>query len=82
MLLVFATLGINLPFGALWQYLLGGPLVMVVFIFVARGVEGAEIAVSLVALAVICTLLLQATTAGYVALWLGLIEEPQPGAPG
>ncbi|MDQ5816932.1 MAG: sodium:proton antiporter [Actinomycetota bacterium] len=123
-LLVFVTLGINLPFGALWQYLLGGLLVMAIFIFVARpvtvlacllpdrrgrwtrneiaflswcrytgvipaavasillarGVEGAEIAVSLVALAVICTLLLQATTAGYVARRLDLIEEPGPDA--
>jgi NhaP-type Na+/H+ or K+/H+ antiporter len=36
--------------------------------------------VALVALAVICTLLLQATTAGYVARRLGLIEEPAPDA--
>jgi potassium/hydrogen antiporter len=120
-LLVFVTLGINLPFGALWEYLLGGLLVMAVFIFVARpltvlacllpdrrgewtrneiaflswcrytgvipaavasillaeGVEGAEIAASLVALAVVATLLLQATTAGWLARRLGLIEEPQ-----
>jgi potassium/hydrogen antiporter len=48
-------------------------------ILLARGVEGAEIAVSLVALAVISTLLLQATTAGYVARRLELIEES--GAP-
>jgi potassium/hydrogen antiporter len=119
-LLVFVTLGLNLPFEALGQYLLGGLLVMAVFIFVARPitvlacllpdrrggwtreelaflswsrytgvipaavaslllareVEGAEIAVSLVALAVCATLLLQATTAGYVARRLGLIEEP------
>ena len=119
-LLIFVTLGLNLPFEALGQYLLGGLLVMAVFIFVARpitvlacllpdrrggwtreelaflswsrytgvipaavaslllarGVEGAEIAVSLVALAVCATLLLQATTAGYVARRLGLIEEP------
>ena len=119
-LLVFVTLGLNLPCEALGQYLLGGLLVMAVFIFVARpitvlacllpdrrggwtreelaflswsrytgvipaavaslllarGVEGAEIAVSLVALAVCATLLLQATTAGYVARRLGLIEEP------
>jgi potassium/hydrogen antiporter len=118
-LLVFVTLGINLPFGALWEYLLGGLLVMAVFIFVARpltvlacllpdrrgewtrneiaflswcrytgvipaavasillaeGVEGAEIAASLVALAVVATLLLQATTAGWLARRLGLIEE-------
>jgi potassium/hydrogen antiporter len=119
-LLVFVTLGLNLPFEALGHYLLDGLLVMAVFIFVARpitilacllpdrrgrwtreelaflswsrytgvipaavaslllarGVEGAEIAVSLVALAVCATLLLQATTAGYVARRLGLIEEP------
>lgn len=119
MLLVFVTLGMNLPFDALGQYLLGGLLVMAVFIFVARpvtvlacllpdrrggwtreelaflswsrytgvipaavaslllarGVEGAEIAVSLVALAVVATLVLQATTAGYVARRLGLLEE-------
>ena len=117
-LLVFVTLGLNLPFEALGKYLLGGILVMFVFIFVARpitvlacllpdrrggwtreeiafiswcretgvipaavaslllarGVEGAEIAVSLVALAVCVTLLLQATTAGYVARRLGLLE--------
>lgn len=121
-LLVFVTLGMNLPFDALWQYLLGGLVVMMVFIFVARpitvvacllpdrrgrwtrneiaflswcrytgvipaavasllladGVEGAEIAVSLVALAVITTLLLQATTAGVVAKKLGLIEDREP----
>jgi potassium/hydrogen antiporter len=119
-LLIFVTLGMNLPFDALGQYLLGGLLVMALFIFVARpvtvlacllpdrrggwtreelaflswsrytgvipaavaslllarGVEGAEIAVSLVALAVCATLLLQATTAGYVARRLGLLEEP------
>jgi cell volume regulation protein A len=124
-LLVFVTLGINLPFGALWEYLLGGLLVMAVFIFVARpvtvlacllpdrrgewtwneiaflswcrytgvipaavasillaeGVEGAEIAASLVALAVVATLLLQATTAGWLARRLGLIEEPSPETP-
>ena len=120
-LLVFVTLGINLPFDALAEYFLGGLVVMAVFIFVARpvtvlacllpdrrgewtwneigflswcrytgvipaavasillaeGVEGAEIAVSLVALAVVATLLLQATTAGYVARRLGMIEEPE-----
>ncbi len=37
---------------------------------------GAEISASLVALAVVATLLLQATNAGYVAWRLGLIEEP------
>jgi cell volume regulation protein A len=125
-LLVFVTLGINLPFDALWEYFFGGLVVMAVFIFVARpvtilacllpdrrgqwtrneiiflswcrytgvipaavasillaeGVEGAEIAVSLVALAVCTTLLLQATTAGYVARRLGLIEGPEPATPG
>ena len=118
-LLVFVTLGINLPFDALKDYLFGGLVVMAVFIFVARpvtvlacllpdrrgrwtrgeiiflswcrytgvipaavasillarGVAGAEIAVSLVALAVCTTLLLQATTAGYVARRLGLLDE-------
>ncbi len=121
-LLIFVTLGINLPFGSLSEYFLGGLLVMAVFIFVARpitilacllpdrracwtskeltflcwsretgvvptavaslllaqGVEGADIAVSLVALAVFATLLLQATTAGIVARRLGLIEEQKP----
>ena len=119
-LLIFVTLGMNLPFEALGTVPLRRALVMAVFIFVARpvtvlacllpdrrgrwtreelaflswsrytgvipaavaslllarGVEGAEIAVSLVALAVVATLVLQATTAGYVARRLGLIEEP------
>jgi NhaP-type Na+/H+ or K+/H+ antiporter len=118
-LVVFVTLGINLSFNALQEYLLGGLLVMAVFIFIARpitvlacllpdrrgewarneiaflswcrytgvipaavasillaeGVERAEIAVSLVALAVCTMLLLQATTAGYVARRLSLIDE-------
>jgi cell volume regulation protein A len=117
-LLVFVTLGLNLPFEALGEYFFGGLLVMFVFIFVARpitvlacllpdrrgrwtgreitfiswcretgvipaavaslllarGVEGAEIAVSMVALAICVTLLLQATTAGYVARRLGLLD--------
>ncbi len=51
-------------------------------ILLARGVEGAEIAVSLVALAVVATLVLQATTAGLVARRLGLIEEPGPETAG
>jgi cell volume regulation protein A len=120
-LLIFITLGMNLPFDALGEYFIGGLLVMAVFIFVARpvsvlacllpdrpgrwtrneltflswcrytgvipaavgsillarDVEGAEIAVSLVALAVVTTLLLQATTAGYVAQRLGLIESAE-----
>ena len=120
-LLIFVTLGLNLPFEALGRYLLGGLLVMFVFIFVARpvtvlacllpdrrgawtkqeiafiswcretgvipaavaslllarDVEGAEIAVSLVALAVCFTLLLQATTAGFLARRLGLLN-PDP----
>jgi potassium/hydrogen antiporter len=123
-LLIFVTLGMNLPFDALAKYFFGGLLVMAVFIFIARpvtvfacllpdrrgrwtrnemiflswcrytgvipaavasillaeGVEGAEIAVSLVAFAVVATLLLQATTAGYVARRLGLIEDPEPAA--
>ena len=44
-------------------------------LLLARGVEGAEIAVSMVALAVCVTLLLQATTAGYGARRLGLVEQ-------
>jgi cell volume regulation protein A len=116
-LLIFVTLGMNLPFDALGKYLLGGLLVMFVFIFVARpitvlacllpdrrgrwtkeevafiswcretgvipaavaslllarGVEGAEIAVSMVALAICVTLVLQATTAGYLARRLNLL---------
>src|SRR5215217_6450526 len=118
-LLVFVTLGLNLPFEALGNYFFGGLLVMFVFIFVARpitvlacllpdrrgrwtgreiafiswcretgvipaavaslllarGVDGAEIAVSMVALAICVTLLLQATTAGYVARRLGLLDS-------
>lgn len=121
-LLVFITLGLNLPFDALGRYFAGGLVVMAVFIFVARpitvlvclipdrrgrwtpremiflswcretgvipaavaglllsrGIEGAEIAVSMVALAVCATLLLQATTAGPLARRLGLIEQPEP----
>jgi len=124
-LLIFVTLGMNLPFDALGEYFFGGLVVMAVFIFVARpvtvlacllpdrrgrwtrnemsflswcrytgvipaavasillaqGVEGAEIAVSLVAFAVVTTLLLQATTAGMLARRLGLIEDPEPDAP-
>jgi cell volume regulation protein A len=119
-LLVSITLGINLPFDALWEYFFGGLVVMAIFIFLARpvtvlacllpdrrgrwtrneivflswcrytgvisaaeasillaeGVEGANIAVSLVALAV-CTTLLQATTTGLLAHQLGLLEEAE-----
>ncbi len=46
-------------------------------ILLAHGVEGAETAVSLAALAVCATLVLQATTAGYVARRLDLLEEPE-----
>ncbi len=124
-LLIFVTLGLNLPFGTLEKYFLGGLAVMAVFIFVARpvtvlacllpdrrgkwtpkemlflswcretgviptavaglllaqGVQGAGIAVSMVALAVFSTLLLQATTAGFLARRLGLTENPG-SAPG
>jgi potassium/hydrogen antiporter len=120
-LLIFVTLGMNLPFDAFREYFFSGLLVMAIFIFVARpitvlacllpdrlgrwtrnemvflswcrytgvipaavasillarGVEGAEIAASLVALAVVTTLLLQATTAGFVAQRLGLIESTE-----
>lgn len=118
-LLVFVTLGINLPFASLSEYLVGGLVVMAAFLFVARpltvlvcllpdrrgrwtwneilflswcretgvipaalaallladNVEGADVAVSMVALAVLVTLLLQATTAGPLARLLGLAEE-------
>jgi len=43
-------------------------------LLLARGVEGAEIAVSMVAFAVCTTLLLQATTAGYVTRRLSLLD--------
>jgi len=46
-------------------------------LLLARGVEGAEIVAAMVALAVVTTLLLQATTAGAVAQRLGLIETPE-----
>jgi potassium/hydrogen antiporter len=46
-------------------------------LLLARGTEGAELAAALVALAVVTTLLLQATTAGLVARRLGLVEEPE-----
>jgi cell volume regulation protein A len=121
-LLVFVTLGIDMPFSALGEYLAAGLVVMAVFIFVARpltvlacllpdrrgrwtrgeiiflswcretgvipaalaalllsrNVAGADIAVSMVALAVCVTLLLQATTAGPLARRLGLAEERSP----
>ncbi len=117
-LAVFVTLGINMPFGVLWDNLWAGLALMAVFVFVARpvtvvacllpdrrgrwtreemtflawcretgvvpaavagllvaqGVEGAELATAMVALAIVVTLLLQATTAGVVARRLGLLE--------
>jgi cell volume regulation protein A len=44
-------------------------------LLLAEGVEGADTIAALVALAVVVTLLLQATTAGAVARRLGLVEE-------
>ena len=44
-------------------------------LLLARGVEGAEIAVSMVAFAVCTTLLLQATAAGYVTRRLSLLDS-------
>jgi cell volume regulation protein A len=58
-----------------WSRYTGVIPAAVASLLLARGVEGAEIAVSLVALAVVATLVLQATTAGYVARRLGLLEE-------
>ena len=46
-------------------------------LLLARGVEGAEIVAAMVALAIVTTLLLQATTAGALAQRLGLIETPE-----
>jgi potassium/hydrogen antiporter len=46
-------------------------------LLLARGVEGADLAAALVALAIVTTLLLQATTAGLAARRLGLVEEPE-----
>jgi potassium/hydrogen antiporter len=54
-------------------------------VLLARGVDGAELVAAMVALAVITTLLVQATTAGALARRLGLVEateyvgvEPKP----
>jgi cell volume regulation protein A len=75
-----------------WSRYTGVIPAAVASLLLARGVEGAEIAVSMVkgaeiavsmvALAVCSTLLLQATTAGPLARRLGLIEEPEQPAPG
>lgn len=46
-------------------------------VLLARGVEGAEIVAAMVALAVVTTLLVQATTAGALARRLGLVEAPE-----
>ena len=50
-------------------------------LLLARHVAGAEIAVSMVAIAVCVTLLLQATTAGWLAGRLGLLDEAPVPAP-
>ena len=47
-------------------------------LLVARDVPGAEAAVTLVAFAIVTTLLLQATTAGLLARRLGLLDGPAP----
>jgi cell volume regulation protein A len=48
-------------------------------LLLSRGVPGAEAAVTMVAFAIVSTLLLQATTAGAVARRLGLVEgSPEP----
>jgi cell volume regulation protein A len=49
-------------------------------LLLAQHVAGAEIAVSLVAIAVCVTLLVQATTAGWLARRLGLLDAPLPVA--
>jgi cell volume regulation protein A len=50
-------------------------------LLLARHVAGAEIAVSLVAIAVCATLLVQATTAGWLARRLGLLDEAPLAVP-
>ena len=46
-------------------------------VLLARGVEGAELVAAMVALAVVTTLLVQATTAGLLARRLGLVETAE-----
>lgn len=46
-------------------------------LLLSRGVEGADLAVAMAALAICATLLLQATTAAALARRLGLVEEPE-----
>jgi cell volume regulation protein A len=46
-------------------------------VLLAREVEGAELLAALVALAVVTTLLVQATSAEWLARRLGLVEEPE-----
>ncbi len=46
-------------------------------VLLARDVEGAELVAAMVALAVVTTLLLQATSAGPLARRLGLVETPE-----
>ena len=46
-----------------------------------RDIPGAEQAVTMVAFAIVTTLLLQATTAGVVARRLGLLDDPVPAPP-
>jgi potassium/hydrogen antiporter len=65
-----------------WSRYTGVIPAAVASLLLARGVGGAEIAISMVALAACATLLLQATTAGYLAKRLGRIEDaerPEPG---
>lgn len=49
-------------------------------LLVARGVEGADVVAAMVALAILATLMLQATTAGIVARRLGLVGPPEAAA--
>lgn len=50
-------------------------------LLLSREVPGAEQAVTMVAFAIVTTLLLQATTAGLVARRLGLLDDPAPVPP-
>jgi potassium/hydrogen antiporter len=50
-------------------------------LLLSRDIPGAEQAVTMVAFAIVTTLLLQATTAGVVARRLGLLDDPVPAPP-
>ena len=62
-----------------WSRETGAVSAALAALFLADGVRGADLAVGVVSLAILATLLLQATTAGWVAGRLGLVEpDPAP----